>query len=233
MSAKITSNRASLNAKKKTMNKPKNLQSTSEILAREGVKPILACVILMLLFIFLHAEFLALIALFFAILGVFIFRNTERIAKSRASDAIIAPCDGKVTEILTRENSTEIFIKINIFDCGIFRTPARITRIESAFKFGLFLRGDSPLKDTLNTRHIVRGFCGARHIFNITLLPESWNKANIYAQDSSEIFAGDRLGFMKYGILRLEILAPCALSAHKGENLFAGESVIGRFKEQK
>ena len=317
------------------MNKPKELQTTTQIIAREGFKPVGVCVALMLLFIFLHFEFLAIFALICAIFCAFIFRNSERIAQYRGSDAIIAPCDGIIKDISTQGGTTAILFKINIFDSGIFRVPAYITRIKSAFRFGLFIKSDKNLQSILNTKHKVSGFLGDSQVFTITLLPEAWNKANIYALDCSNsfltqsllefekfsldrrpalsrsnfsaqptnltqdtriannlkdsslrgesqdspkqsktspslaegdkgggsksqknsgnkisnaesthpltpsaregestthstIFIGDRLGFMKYGYLLLEIHAPCKLLAQRGDNLFAGESQIGK-----
>ena len=317
------------------MNKPKELQTTTQIIAREGFKPVGVCVALMLLFIFLHFEFLAIFALICAIFCAFIFRNSERIAQYRGSDAIIAPCDGIIKDISTQGGTTAILFKINIFDSGIFRVPAYITRIKSAFRFGLFIKSDKNLQSILNTKHKVSGFLGDSQVFTITLLPEAWNNANIYALDCSNssltqslrefekssldrrlalsrsnfsaqptnlaqdtriandlnesslldksidspkqsktfpslaegdkgggsksqknsgnkisnaesthpltpsardgestthstIFIGDRLGFMKYGYLLLEIHAPCKLSAQRGDNLFAGESQIGK-----
>ena len=306
------------------MNKPKELQTTTQIIAREGFKPVGVCIVLMFLFIFLHFEFLALFALICAIFCAFIFRNTERIASYRGNDAIISPCDGVIKDIYTQDSTTAILFKINIFDNGIFRLPAYITRIKSAFRFGLFIKSDKNLQSILNTRHKVSGFLGDSHIFSITLLPEAWNKANIYALDNlslgmqsagfanevkqpfrricerseatntsivirdanqsaknpslrennlplpcggrqrgwvdsanktknaefnakithplapsaregesttnTTIFIGDRLGFMKYGYLLLEIHAPCKLVAQRGDNLFAGESLIGKFQ---
>ncbi len=233
------------------MNKPKELQTTTQIIAREGFKPVGFCFILMLLFIFLHFEFLALFAFICAIFCAFIFRNTERIAIYRGNDALIAPCDGIIKDISTKDSTTSILVKINIFDNGIFRVPARITRIKSAFRFGLFIKSDKNLQKILNTKHKVSGFCGNEAIFSITLLPEAWNKANIYALDSTpksseikgestrdsgdstpqdSVLVGDRLGFMKYGYLLLEIHKPCKLLAQRGDNVFAGESLLGKLQ---
>lgn len=233
------------------MNKPKELQTTTQIIAREGFKPVAGCIIVAFLCIFFHLEFFALFAFVCALFCAFIFRNTERIAESRQDCAIIAPCDGIIKDISTRDSTTSILVKINIFDSGIFRVPARITRMKSAFKFGLFIKSDKNLQKILNTKHKVSGFCDKEAIFSITLLPEAWNKANIYALDSADlannrtkkgsessknpvdsaIFAGDRLGFMKYGYLLLEIHTPCALKVDKGDNLFAGETLLGKIKE--
>lgn len=242
------------------MNKPKEFQTTTQIIAREGFKPVGFCLVFMLLFIFLRLEFLALLSFVCGIFCAFIFRNSERIATYRGEDALIAPCDGIIKDISICDSTTAILIKINIFDNGIFRIPARITHIKSAFKFGLFIKSDKNLQKILNTKHKVSGFWGNEAIFSITLLPEAWNKANIYELDSAphaqksqnnnmdchdstqdlgdsmqnaiqdSVFIGDRLGFMKYGFLLLEIYTPCKLLAQRGDNLFAGETLLGKLK---
>ncbi len=246
------------------MNKPRELQTTTQIIAREGFKPVAGCIIVAFLCIFFHFEFFALFAFVCALFCAFIFRNSERIALYRGNDALIAPCDGIIKDISTKDSTTQILVKINIFDNGIFRVPARITRIKSAFRFGLFIKSDKNLQKILNTKHKVSGFCDNDAIFSITLLPEAWNKANIYAlggeshKDSSKnspkdsndsrkdskrdsnkdldestqstIFVGDRLGFMKYGYLLLEIHAPCKLLAQRGDNVFAGETLLGKLQ---
>lgn len=223
------------------MNKPKNMQTKTQIIAREGVKPILTCVIFMLIFIFFYWEFLALVTFVLIIFCAFIFRNSERIAESRAKNAIISPCDGIIKDVYKINNGIAILIKVNIFDNGIFRVPATITSISSEFKYGLFIKGDKNLQSILNTKHKVSGFYDDEAIFSLTLLPEAWNKANIYEinidknqnppQDST-IFIGDRLGFMKYGYVILEIYKPCVLKADKGDNLFAGETLLGKIREE-
>lgn len=232
------------------MNKPKEFQTTTQIIAREGFKPVAGCIIVAFLCIFFHFEFFALFAFVCALFCAFIFRNSERIATYRGEDALIAPCDGIIKDITTSDSITAILVKINIFDNGIFRIPARITRIKSAFRFGLFIKSDKNLQKILNTKHKVSGFCGNEAIFSITLLPEAWNKANIYALDSApksseikgkstqdlgdstqdSVLIGDRLGFMKYGYLLLEIHSPCKLLAQRGDNLFAGETLLGKIK---
>lgn len=242
------------------MNKPKEFQTTTQIIAREGFKPVAGCIIVAFLCIFFHFEFFALFAFVCALFCAFIFRNSERIATYRGEDALIAPCDGIIKDISIRDSTTQILVKINIFDNGIFRVPARITHIKSAFKFGLFIKSDKNLQKILNTKHKVSGFWGNEAIFSITLLPEAWNKANIYELDSAphaqksqnnnmdchdstqdlgdsmqnaiqdSVFIGDRLGFMKYGYLLLEIYAPCKLLAQRGDNLFAGETLLGKLR---
>ncbi|MDE6886427.1 MAG: hypothetical protein K2P17_05270 [Helicobacteraceae bacterium] len=208
------------------MNKPKEKQTIAQVIAREGIKTILFCIILILVFIFIHLEILALFVFIVLIFVVFIFRNTERIASYREKDSILAPCDGIIKDIIIKDNSTSIKIKINFFDNGIFRTPTYIDKIESKFRYGLFIKNNSSLKELLNTKHFIKGIMEDKTIYTITLMPEIWNKANIYEIDSA--FAGDRLGFMKYGYFILTLYKPCKINVQIGDNLFAGETLIGK-----
>lgn len=208
------------------MNKPKIKQTTNQLLAKEGYKPIALCAILMLAFIFLGLSLFAML-IFIIILFMFaVFRNTERICESRDKDAIIAPCDGIIKEIEIEDSRTILLLKIKIFDNGIFRVPICVNRVESIFRFGLFIKGDKKLQEILNTRHIINGFSNGVNIFSITLLPELWNKVSIYEVESP--LAGDRLGFMKYGYLKLVINAKTSMKVKRGDSIIAGESLLGR-----
>lgn len=208
------------------MNKPKNKQTTNQLIAREGYKPIAIFVILMLVFVFVKMDFLAVIALLIIIFFLIIFRNTERIQESRDKNAIIAPCDGVIKEISLDDTKTTLLIKVNIFNNGIFRVPISSTKVESIFKFGLFIKDNNILKDILNTKHIINGFNNNVNIFTITLFPELWNKVSIYEIESA--FAGDRLGFMKYGYFLLTINGKTKMKVARGDSIIAGESLLGR-----
>ncbi|RDU62864.1 phosphatidylserine decarboxylase [Helicobacter sp. MIT 14-3879] len=209
------------------MNKPKNRQTTNQIIAKEGFKPTLLCLVLILFFILLDLYFFTLLALALLVFVIISFRNTERIPESRNQNAIISPCDGVIKDVFINNDKTSLLIKINIFDNGIFRIPMYIDRIESIFKFGLFIKDNNKeLKEILNTKHSIKGIKNNNIVFEITLLPEFWNKVSIYEVDSA--FIGDRLGFIKYGYLSLCINKPSKLKISRGDNVFAGETLLGR-----
>ncbi|RAX53899.1 hypothetical protein CCY99_05835 [Helicobacter sp. 16-1353] len=208
------------------MNKPKSEQTTNQIIAKEGVKSIVLSVILVFLFIFLHLNVMALVFLIVCLFLIVIFRNPERIAEYRKEDMIVAPCDGVIKDVIKNNDTTLLKIKVNMFDVGILRTPIFIDSISTKYKYGLFITGDNSLKEVLNTKHCIDGFHNDKMVYNITLLPEVWNKVSIYQIDSA--FAGDRMGFMKYGYLILSIYAPCGLKVEKGQNIFAGQTILGK-----
>lgn len=208
------------------MTKPKNMQTTNQIIAKEGIKPIVLSVILILLCIFVHLHIMALIFFIVCLFFIFIFRNPERIPEYRKGDMIISPCDGIIKDIFKKNDDTFLKIQINILDGGILRTPIFVDKILVKYKYGLFVANDNDLKEILNTKHCIDGIQSDKIIYSITLLPEIWNKVSIYEIDSA--FAGDRMGFMKYGCLVLKIHTPCIINAKKGQNVFAGQTLLGK-----
>lgn len=211
------------------MTKPKEFQTTTQIIAREGFKPILIFIFLGILFIFFHLNVAALICFSISFLCAFIFRNTERIPQIREKTSIIAPCDGLIKDIVFQNNITILTIKMNAFDNGILRTPTFLDSMQARFRYGLFIKEKCALKEILNAKHAIYGIAGDKNIWELTLLPEAWNKANIYQKDSC--YLGERIGFMKYGFCILKINQSSEILAKIGDKIFAGETQIGRFYE--
>lgn len=201
-------------------------QTTNQIIAKEGIKPVLLTGMLVLLCIFIHLDILALVFFIICLFFTAIFRNPERIAEYRKEDMIIAPCDGIIKDIYTSNNETTIKIEIRIFDVGVLRTPMFIDSINAIYKHGLFIKRDEKLKEILNTRHCINGIKNNNTIYTIKLLPEIWNKISIYSKNLA--FAGDRIGFMKYGFLFLTIHIPCNIKVQKGDVIIAGQTLLGK-----
>ncbi len=204
----------------------KSKYTTNQIISKEGMKPLVLCGVLILLFIFLHLHLLAVIFFLVFIFLAFIFRNPERLAEYRNEDMIIAPCDGIIKDVSMCNNATILKIHINLFDVGILRNPMFVDNISAEYKYGLFITNDDNLKEILNTKHCINGIKSDKIVYNITILPEMWNKVSIY--DGTTTFAGDRLGFMKYGYLILYIYTHCNIKVEKGHNIFAGQTLLGK-----
>lgn len=206
-------------------------RNIAKIIANEGFVPIATSFFEVLVFIFLGLEGLALLCFCAGLFFAFIFRNPERIAKSRQSAAILAPSDGVVVDILQKDGLTSLRIKTGIFDVGVLRAPMFADFVKAHYRHGLFIADEDapePSKEVLNTRHSIEGICDGKAIYRITLLPEAWNKATIY--ECEDAFAGDRVGFMKCGYLIFDIYAPCELCVDKGSEIFGGESVLGQLE---
>ena len=205
-----------------------NKQTTNQIIAKEGIKSILLSGILVLLCIFIHLNILALVFFIVCLFFIVLFRNPERITHCRKDDVIFAPCDGIVRDIATNGDITTIKIAVQMFDVGILRTPLFVDSILALYRYGLFIKDDEALKEVLNTRHIINGIRDGVVLYSMGLFPEVWNKVSIYSLDLA--FAGDRIGFMKYGYVHLCIHSPCDIKVQKGDNVLAGESVLGKLK---
>lgn len=208
------------------MNKAKKIQTTNQIIAREGIKPILFSGILVFFCIFIYLQVFALIFFIICLFFIVLFRNPERISKYRKDGAILAPCDGIIRDISINDNEVTIKIEIGLFDVGILRTPMFVDSIDTIYKYGLFIKDDEALKEVLNTKHCINGIQNDNTIYSIKLYPEIWNKVSIY--DVNLAFAGDRIGFMKYGYLVLSIYSPCDIKIQRGDNVFAGQSLLAK-----
>lgn len=197
------------------------------ILASEGLKPIFILAIITLILVFLKCNLLALVTFIIMILTIIAFRDLERFVSSRYNNIILAPCDGIIKDINIGNNKTNITIKINIFNCGAIRTPTYVDTIDSRCKFGLSAPKQYNIS-ILNTKCIISGIKDNNIIYTITLMPKIWNKISIY--NNKSLIIGDRIGFMKYGLLIITINRSIDLSIKHGDNIIAGETLIGKLQ---
>ena len=198
-------------------------------LAVEGIKSILLVALALGLFAFFGFYFLALLASFFLAFLLFIFRNLERIPQNRGKDAIISPCDGILDSIINDGNKIVLRFKINILNCGILRNPTFADSIHIEQKHGLFIKNNDSLKDILSTKANINGFLNNKLVYKMIILPELINIFEIYYVKSP--FIGDRVGFMKYGYLLLELDNNVDIFVEKGDSVLSGESMLGKFHE--
>lgn len=198
-------------------------------LAVEGIKSILLVALALGLFTFFGFYFLALLASFFLAFLLFIFRNLERIPQNREKNAILAPCDGILESVINDGNKIILKFKINILNCGILRNPIFVDSINIKQKHGFFIKSNSSLKDILNTKAKIEGFLNDKLVYKMTILPELINIFEIYYVKSP--FIGDRVGFMKYGYLLLELDNNVDIFVEKGDSVLSGESMLGKFHE--
>ena len=204
----------------------KDTQTTTQIIAKEGIKPILFSCMLVFLCIFIHLQIFALVFFILSLFFIVLFRNPERISKYRKDNAILSPCDGIIRDISINNNEATIKIEIGLFDVGILRTPMFVDSINATYQYGLFIKDDENLKEILNTKHCIDGIKDNRVIYSMKLFPEVWNKISIY--EANQAFMGDRIGFMKYGYLVLNIHSICDIKVQRGDNVFAGQSLIAK-----
>lgn len=167
--------------------------------------------------------------LFLGIIGLcawaWAFRNPERIPFERGENVFLAPIDGKISNIERFEKGVRICVDVGLFDSGLVRAPQAIQEVTLYKKSGL-VAYFSTLKTRLN-EHLSATISG-KNPYIIRLFPSIFKHSNFYAPIAFRL--GERMGFMKFGKLELEIEVPIDLQIHIGDKIKGGMSVIGYTK---
>ncbi|MDE5602432.1 MAG: hypothetical protein K2I71_00705, partial [Helicobacter sp.] len=99
------------------------MKTTTEMIAREGWKPLAIGIIILLISWLFSWEFLGWLSFFFIVGVLYCYYNPERIPEDVADNLILSPIDGRIENIEKTDN--EIFLEINkpMYFCGLLRMP--------------------------------------------------------------------------------------------------------------
>lgn len=202
--------------------------TSTQIIAKEGYKGIVASAIFAVVFLWLGWSLFIFLSFLCLILWVFAFRNPERLSEDKFNPVLIAPIDGKITHVWNEEDFICITIDVDWLDVGILRSPVDISHYSISKKNGLFLRfSDDELKKSLNTEIILSS--KEKYPLKIELYPQIFSSAGFYNRPA--FLANDRIGFMKLGELRLSFPAKFLdLKANVGDKIKGGQTLIGYIK---
>lgn len=164
------------------------------------------------------------------------FRDPERTVPAEEG-LVISPADGKILDVVSTEEEqvgpcTKVSIFMSVFNVHVNRSPVTGTVIGKRYRTGTFHMANLGKKTDANERMIL-------HIKNEEGIFRVDQVAGLVARRIScmpevgdRVEAGQRIGLIRFGSL-LECYMPAGFKAavHKGETVFAGETVIGR-KEQ-
>lgn len=195
--------------------------TTTQILAKEGIKGGLVLLVLFLLAVAAGSEFF--IILFLLALGfwLFMFRNPERLPSERLPNALMAPCDGVIENIEYASDAILVTLKIGLLDVGVLRAPFVMQNPSFQKQEGLsvYLASDEK-KEALNARYGLKV-----EDFEMMITPELFG-AKIYGLGS--FCTGERIGFCKVGRLRLQLKPNFVeLKVNIGDILKSGETLLG------
>jgi phosphatidylserine decarboxylase len=170
---------------------------------------------------------------------LYFFRNPDRVCPEALVDGnvIVSPADGRVIEILYDPTNGfegyayKVSIFLSVFDVHVNRMPSTGTIKKIVYRPGKFVPAYVPKSSELNERNdlvmmrddgrtfIVRQIAGivARRI-------RSW------VHEGSLVPVGSRYGMIMFGS-RVDILLPNSveLSVVKGQRVYGGQTVIGRW----
>jgi len=203
--------------------------TTTQIIAKEGWK------YLLLVFVaFLCSLVFDLFPWVFLVLFLFtgyLFRNPERLPAEDDDMAVLSPCDGNIIAISKSSYLGKEYIKVeiekNLLQASILRAPTLLNISTTQRRHGLML-SDSVLREKLGER--VSLVCNSKYnelFINIS--------AGLFAR-KIELFktvgplkSAQRFGILVDGTIELYLALDTRIKVSVGDEVKAGESVLGYF----
>jgi len=203
--------------------------TTTQIIAKEGWK------YLLLVFVaFLCSLVFDLFPWVFLVLFLFtgyLFRNPERLPAEDDDMAVLSPCDGNIIAISKSSYLGKEYIKVeiekNLLQASILRAPTLLNISKTQRRHGLML-SDSVLREKLGER--VSLVCNSKYnelFINIS--------AGLFAR-KIELFktvgplkSAQRFGILVDGTIELYLALDTRIKVSVGDEVKAGESVLGYF----
>jgi phosphatidylserine decarboxylase len=201
---------------------------------KDGYKFAAAPLILGIISLALHWNWLGGVLIFLGLFVLFFFRDPQR-TPPPDPDTIVSPADGRVMEIveesLGARPGRRISVFLSIFDVHVNRSPVagRITSIEyRTGKFYAAMRGRASAENEQNAFHVVtdRGEVVFKQI-------AGWVARRIVCWKSvgDSVVRGERVGMIRFGS-RMDIWLPegVEILVLPGQHVAAGSSALGRWK---
>lgn len=209
---------------------------------KEGFKPVFFISLFTGLVLLLSdAVILKLFALVMLAVSLFLFRNPERILEHFASTAIMSPCDGIISNIETLACSGKIkgeCFKISItnrfIDASVLRSPFDSVFALNETQRGAQLASHSGKAMVLNEQAKVM-FTQNSASENKMVIKHYLNRFNLPISLSPRV--GDTLeiaspyGFILHGTILVFLPVSARLDVKKGDELKAGETILGYFTQ--
>ncbi|PIE74180.1 MAG: hypothetical protein CSA19_01085 [Deltaproteobacteria bacterium] len=203
------------------------MNQTSFILSN-AFKPLFVSFALALLLRFLGFSLLSNIALAFFGLALIFYRNPEREPEESDAFSIIAPIDGKVEQITPTNDSTIVEISSFLTDAHIVRAPLQ-SHFEYTKRSGINLFRKHPLHKKLGTI-LQFSFTKDEHRLSLELVEGFVRSQTAFFAQSGFAQAGARMAFFNTSVARLILPKNVELHVCTGDNLRAGESLVGFIK---
>ena len=218
-------------------------KSNNFIIAKEAFKVVSTVAFLVMVVVLTTDHFFFTFAslLIFAI-TLYLFRNPERIIERGESTAIRAVCDGVISNIETIEckgiiqgECLKVSITNRLIDIGVLRTP-----FDGSFALNETLRGmqlatHSPKSLQLNEQAKVMFQSEPNE--NKIVIKHYVNRFNVpislYPKVNDKLLSGERYGYMLHGTILVFLPACTRLNIKKGDEVKAGETILGFFSQNK
>lgn len=203
------------------------MRTTTDLIAKEGIKTVLYTVIALIAFMMLDWGFLSFLASLFLISSLIFFYNPEREAEENDDLAVVSPLEGKVKNIVVKKDTIAVEIENSVIDPHLIRSPLDITAAKSSVKRGLFLFSSNENREALGERGRLE-FDSQGRKFSLELL-SGYIKFPIsfYTDREGVAKRSKRIGFFGGGDGVFHMPKKTDLKISIGDNLRAGETLIG------
>jgi phosphatidylserine decarboxylase len=201
---------------------------------KDGYKFAAPPILLGIVFVVLHWNWIGGVLIFLGLFVMFFFRDPER-TPPQDPDTIVSPADGRVMEIVEEsfngKPGRRISVFLSIFDVHVHRSPVagRITAIEyRTGKFYAAMRGRASAENEQNSFYVQsdRGEVVFTQI-------AGWVARRIVCWKSvgDSVVRGERVGMIRFGS-RMDIWLPegVEIVIRPGQHVAGGSSVLARWK---
>ncbi|WP_181881619.1 MULTISPECIES: hypothetical protein [Helicobacter] len=207
------------------------MKTTTEMIAKEGWKPIGVGLLLLLLSGLFGWKIFAFLCLLVTLCLMYFYRNTERIMEDNASDSLLSPLDGVIKNIENKSDGIYLQISKPICFCGMLRMPlANLGKCGEALEIehikGL-KNGDEITGERITLAFHRETDKTPTSTLYLTLYPKYFAQTSLYLWDSN-FRLGERIGFFLNGNATLKIPLNSELRVNIHDKILGGKTLLGK-----
>jgi len=209
------------------------MQSNLLPVSKEGVKYIASTLGILIVFILLDLEFLALFSFLLLIAFTYMFRNPERQLPNFQENSVISSCDGivrSITEINDSQYAYRVDVESSCLDVAILRVPSNSSVESIETHYGTRVSKGSKLFSALNenTQIVFKDTRGNVYKVKHTL-KQSFAPLYIDIIKAQKLHQTARYGVMINGVTSIYLPHNFRINVSVGNELKAAETLIGYF----
>lgn len=206
-------------------------------MVRDGIYYALGMVLVAGLLLWLANPLFAGLALLFAAFFLWFFRDPER-AVPADPGLIVAPADGKVTDIsLTQFGGkpyTRVSIFLNVFDVHVNRSPISGTVKEVSYRRGRFRNAMAASSAEANEQNVVT-IEGEEMVVAFKQIAGLLARRIVFTKRAGDqLLRGERVGMIKFGS-RTDVFFPAeaCVKIKRGDKVKGGASILAQVVHSK
>ncbi len=205
--------------------------TTTQLIAKEGWKYLFFVLVLFVLSLWF--DLLPWVFFVIFIFVAYLFRNPERLPAEDDDMAILAPCDGTISNIAkVRYKDRNEYIKVEIqkslLEACILRAPTKMSIKATDRRHGLFLPTSEPLSKKLGERVTLSCMSSYNEVF-ININAGMFARKIELFKTIGPLKSAQRFGLLVEGDIELYLPLDSRVKVAIGDEVKAGESVLGYF----